>query len=181
MRGFLARGKPEAGPRADRQAARRPLPGVDFTTPYLEIEFGYVAAPRARLEKAADTDRLGVRIAAVENGSPEGHLRRTLRTASLIPVKGGPDALNLLKTGGADAFFALKANLASFVTNLPGSKILPGASGAEQHALGIPKERSTPGTLALAQRFVDEAKANGTVKTAIDRANMRAASIPLAK
>jgi polar amino acid transport system substrate-binding protein len=149
----------------------------DFTTPYLQIEFAYVVPGGSPLTGAAEADRKGVRIAAVENGSPEGHLRRTLRNAQLIKVKTLPNAIELVKSGGADAVYGVKANVGGMTAGLPGSRVLPGDAGAEQHAIALPKGKSSTAR-ASAQGFVDEAKANGTVKGAIDRANLRTASIP---
>jgi hypothetical protein len=88
-------------------------------------------------------------------------------------------ALQLLKSGGADAFGANKANLFQMMDQFPGSRVLEGRSGSETQALLIPK--GSPAGLAYARTFIEDAKARGLVQAAIDRAGLRGARVASGK
>ena len=148
---------------------------VDYTPPHLEIEFGYLVPGGSSLSTAADVDRPGVRIVVPEKGALDSLLSRELRNAALIRVAGLSGALQVLKSGGADAFGANKANLYQMMNQLPGSRVLDGRPGSETQALLIPK--GAHAGLAYARTFIEDARAAGLVQAAIDRAGLRGAQV----
>jgi polar amino acid transport system substrate-binding protein len=79
----------------------------------------------------------------------------------------------MLKSGSVDAFGANKANLFEISDQLPGSQVLDGRFTTEQQAMAIPKGRD-PG-MAYARQFIEDAKSEGLVKTAVKRAGLRGA------
>jgi polar amino acid transport system substrate-binding protein len=58
---------------------------------------------------------------------------------------------------------------------LLGSRVLDGRPGIDPHAMAMPKGRDP--AVAYARRFIEEAKADGLVKAAIERAGMRGAAV----
>jgi polar amino acid transport system substrate-binding protein len=58
---------------------------------------------------------------------------------------------------------------------LPGSRVLDGRPGVDPHAMVIPKGRDAG--LAYARRFIADAKSEGLVKAAIERAGIRGAVV----
>jgi polar amino acid transport system substrate-binding protein len=54
---------------------------------------------------------------------------------------------------------------------LPGSRVLDGRPGIDPHALAMPKGRDSG--VAYARRFIENAKSEGVVKAAVDRAGLR--------
>jgi polar amino acid transport system substrate-binding protein len=93
----------------------------------------------------------------------------------MIRAAGLPGALQVFKSGGADAFGANKANLFQMMDQVPGSRVLDGGPGTETQALLIPKAGHAG--LAYARTFIEDAKARGLVKAAIDRAGLRGAHV----
>jgi polar amino acid transport system substrate-binding protein len=147
----------------------------DFTALHLEIEFGYLIPSGSSISTMADVDQPGVLVAVQEKSQPDVFLSRTLKNAVVVRASSLAGTLELLKSGGADAIFSIKPSLFEASSQLPGSRILDGRPGIDPHAMVIPKGRG-PG-LAYARKFVEDAKSEGWVKAAIERAGIRGAVV----
>jgi len=102
-------------------------------------------------------------------------LSRALKNAVLVRSPGLAAGLEMLKSGRADVFASNKANLFEMSDQLPGSRVLAGGYATTPQAMAIPKGRD-PG-MAYARKFVEDAKSEGLVKAALDRAGMRGAVV----
>ena len=144
---------------------------VDFTAPYMVVEFGYLVPSGSPLSTLADVDKTGVRIAVLEKSSPDAFLSRAIQRATLVRVASIANMLESLTAGKADAVYATKANMLAESAKMPGSRVLEGRFGGEEAALAVPKGRQLGADYA--RRFVDDAVSDGFVKAAIDRAGLR--------
>lgn len=144
---------------------------VDFTAPYMVVEFGYLVPSGSSISTLTDIDKQGVRIAVLEKSSPDAYLSRTLQRATLVRVSTIASMVESLKAGTADALFATKAGMLSQSAKVPGSRLLEGRSGGEETAIAVPKGRQLGA--AYASQFVEEAKSDGLVKAALERAGLR--------
>jgi len=120
-------------------------------------------------------DRTGIRIAVADKGQADRLLTPATKAATLMRVPTIPDALELLKSGRADAFAANKPSLFEMSDQLMGLRVIDGRFASDLQAMAMPKGRD-PG-IAYARKFVDEAKSAGLVKAAIERAGMRGAVV----
>jgi polar amino acid transport system substrate-binding protein len=143
----------------------------DFTGLHLEVEFGYLVPPGSAISTMADVDRPGVRIAVQEKSGPDVFFSRTLKNTTMVRASSNPGALELLKSGKADVMGSIKPVLFEMSKQLPGSRVLDGRPGIDPHAMALPKGRSA-GT-AYARRFIENAKDEGVVKAAVERAGLR--------
>jgi polar amino acid transport system substrate-binding protein len=144
---------------------------VDFTAPYMVVEFGYLVPSGSSISTLADVDQPGVRIAVLEKSSPDGYLSRTMKRATLVRVPTFADMVEALKAGKADTLYGTKAGMLSQSAKVPGSRVLESRFGGEETALAIPKGRQLG--FAYARHFVEESKSEGLVKAAIERAELR--------
>lgn len=144
---------------------------MDFSAPYLQIEMGFLVRGDSPLLRAADVDKPGVRIAVLQRGSSDVILTSTLKAATLIRNPTVADAVDLLRTGKADAVGALKTFLYPSSAKVPGSRVLEGGYGYEVIGIGVPKGREL--SARYVRKFVDDAKSSGLVKAAVDRAAQR--------
>lgn len=144
---------------------------VDFTAPYMVVEFGYLVPSGSSISMLADVDKPAVRIAVLEKSSPDAYLSRTLQRATLVRVSTIAGMVEALKAGRADALYGTKAGMLSQAANVPGSRLLEGGSGGEETGIAVPKGRQLGA--AYARQFVEEAKSGGLVKAAIERAGLR--------
>ena len=147
----------------------------DFTAPVVELEFGYLIPKGSLISTPADIDRPGIRVGVQEKSTVDPILSRTLKNATLIRSPGLAAGLEMLKSGKADVFASNKANLFNMSDQLPGSRVLDGRFGAERIAMAIPKGRDAG--VAYARKFIEDAKAEGLVKAAVERAGVRGAVV----
>ncbi|MGZ8197902.1 MAG: transporter substrate-binding domain-containing protein [Burkholderiales bacterium] len=144
---------------------------VDFTAPYMVVEFSYLVPKDASISTVADIDRPGVRIAVLEKSSPDAYLSRTLRNAVLVRLPTLAEVVQSLRAGRADAVFGTKAGMLSQSEKLPGTRVLEGQFGGEETAIAVPKGRQLGATYA--REFIEAAKSDGLVKAAIEKAALR--------
>ena len=147
----------------------------DFTALHLEIEFGYLIPGDSSMSTMADVDRPGIRVAVQEKSQPDIFLSRTLKNAVVVRASSLAGTLEMLKSGRADVIFSIKPSLFEISNQLPGSRVLDGRPGIDPHAMAMPKGRD-PG-VAYARQFIEDAKAEGLVKAAIERVGMRGAAV----
>jgi polar amino acid transport system substrate-binding protein len=147
----------------------------DFTGLHLEVEFGYLIAPRSPISTMADVDRPGIRVAVQEKSGPDVFFSRTLKNAVFVRAPSNPGALEALKSGKADVMGSIKPVLFELSNQLPGSRVLDGRPGLDPHAMVVPKGRDLG--MAYARKFIEDAKSAGLVKAAIERAGIRGAVV----
>lgn len=146
---------------------------MDFTTPYLEIELGFLVPPGSQLSTSTlpDVDRPGIRVGVTERSTSDGTLTRELKNAEVVRVATVKNGIEMLSLRKIDAYATNKATLFEMSDELPGSKVLDGRWGVERHAIAIPKGRDQG--IAFARKFAEDAKSGGTVKSAVERAGLR--------
>jgi polar amino acid transport system substrate-binding protein len=143
---------------------------VDFGPDYSLQESTYLVASTSSIRTLADIDRPGVKVAGVANTATGRSAERTLKHARIVSVKGQDDLLPLLTSGGADAIALSREALTGLRAQLPGARILDGAFHQAGIAVAVPKGRSA--ALAYVTRFVEEVKAAGDIRRALDRAGL---------
>jgi len=143
----------------------------DFTGLHLEVEFGYLVPAGSAIATMADVDQPGIRIAVQEKSGPDTFFSRTLKNTAVVRAPSNPGALELLKAKKADVMGSIKPVLFELSKQLPGSRVLNGRPGVDPHAMTLPKGRGAGA--AYARRFIENAKAEGVVKAAVERAGLR--------
>lgn len=147
----------------------------DFTALHLEIEFGYLIPGGSSISAMADVDRPRIRVAVQEKSQPDTFISRALKNAVVVRASSLAGTSEMLKSGSADVIFGIKPSLFEMSNQLPGSRVLDGRPGIDPHAMAMPKGRD-PG-VAYARKFVEDAKSEGLVKAAIERAGIRGAVV----
>src|SRR5208283_233637 len=149
---------------------------LDFSPTVLQVEQGYLVPPGSPIRTLDQIDRTAMRIGVSEGSTSEATLSRQFHNATVVRTPSLKTAIDMLSTGGLEAFATNKATLFEMSDELPGSRVLDGRWGLESFAFGIPKGREA--ALALVSSFVDEAKANGALARAVERAGLRGTVIP---
>lgn len=144
---------------------------VDFTGPYMIVEFSFLVPSGSSISTFADIDKPGVRIAVVAKSSPDAELSRTVRNASVVRFATIAELFQSLGAGRADTIYGTKTGLLGQLDKFPGSRVLEGQFGGERTAIALPKGRPLAATYA--GQFVEAVKAEGLVKSAIERAGLR--------
>ena len=144
---------------------------VDYAAPHMEAEVGYLVRPGSSIKTLFDVDQPGVRVAVANRGGPDLFLTSYLKRAELVRGEGVPAAVDMLKSGKADALGANKATLFIESELLPGSRVLDGRVSVVPYGMATAKGRSAGN--AYVRRFLQEVKAAGLVKSYIENAGLR--------
>jgi polar amino acid transport system substrate-binding protein len=97
------------------------------TAPVLRLEHTYLVKADSPLHSASEVDRSGIRVGS-EKGSPHTpFLAANVKQAQVIQFTSEADGLAALTAGNVDAFAGARFELASVMTQVPGSRILDGA------------------------------------------------------
>ena len=153
---------------------------MDFSAPYMEVEQGYLVRAGVPIATALDVDKPGIRVAVTEKTGADAHLSSNLKNATLVRTKTIGDLDALLESGSADVIAATKALLYDRIAKRPGARVLEGRFLVEPIGIGTPKGRHAIAANYVG-KFVEEAKASGAVKSAIDKAGLRGVSAAPAK
>jgi polar amino acid transport system substrate-binding protein len=147
----------------------------DFSPPYMQSDFTYLVPPGSSIRKVADADQSGVRIAVPRGDASDLHLSKILNRAELVRADSLAAAVDLLRTGQADAYSAGRTVLLALAAQLPGSQVLEDGFAVIFYAALVPKGNG--GRLAYISEFIEEAKASGLVKQTIERAGLRGVKV----
>ena len=144
---------------------------LDFSPPVVQFDYTFLVPAGSAVQKVADADRPGVRVAVVSNHASTFALSRIVKHAELIGSDLPDTAFGLLCTGKADIFAAPREQLLDYSIQLPGSQVLEGSYGINNAGIAIRKGQ--PGRRDYIREFVENAKATGLIQGIIDRGKLR--------
>jgi polar amino acid transport system substrate-binding protein len=140
---------------------------IAFTPAYVEIEATYLVPAGSPLQKIADVDRAGVRIAVTARSAYGLWLDRNITHAQLVRSDTLDSAYAQFVHDRLEALAGLRPRLLADVEKLPGARILDGQFSAVQQAIGTARQNAA-GHRFLCD-FVASAKASGLVARLIAR------------
>src|SRR5262249_523052 len=103
--------------------------GVDFSPPILQLDYTFLVPAASSIQRIADVDRPGVRIAVVSHHASTLTLSRILKHAQLVYAATPDPTFELLRSGQADAFASVRGVLLEYSARLPGSRVLDERQG----------------------------------------------------
>ena len=148
---------------------------VDFSPPYIQIDATYLVQGSSPIRNVGDADQPGVRIAVTRKSVEEIVLSRMLKQAELRSVDTIPAGFELLRAGNADALAVPRPAALQFSARLPGSRVLADRFHTTSGAMAVPKGQA--GRLAYISEFVEQAKASGLVKSAIEHVGVHGVQV----
>ncbi|HEY2230380.1 MAG TPA: transporter substrate-binding domain-containing protein [Xanthobacteraceae bacterium] len=148
---------------------------LDFSPPYFIIESTYLVVPGSDIKTIADVDRSDVTIVGVAGSTTIRAAGRTAKNAKLVAAKTVGEAMDALKSRSAQAFALTHDALPPLQKTLPGSRILDGAF--QTTGVGVALQKNHSAALAFVTRFIEAAKADGTVRRALDDAGLKDLSV----
>jgi polar amino acid transport system substrate-binding protein len=148
---------------------------VAFGTDFALGTSTYLVAPGSPIASLDEVDTAGTRVGGVESTTTIRAARRSLSRAEVTGTAGADELLALLRAGQVDAVALGRDSLRELASLVPGSRILDGQFLATGTAIALPKGR--PAALGFASAFIEDAKADGTVRAAFDRAGLAGATV----
>jgi polar amino acid transport system substrate-binding protein len=153
--------------------------GLAFSPPILQLDYTLLVPASSSIQRIADVDRPGVRIAVVKDHASTLTLSRMLKHAQLVYAATPDPTFELLRSGQADAFASIRGVLLAYSANLAGSRVLDEHYGA--NLLGMVVANGQAARLAYISEFVEQARASGLVQQAIERAGLPGYKVASAK
>jgi polar amino acid transport system substrate-binding protein len=135
----------------------------------------YLVPNGSTIASIGEVDRAGTRVGGVEATTTIRAARRSLSRAEVTGTTGAHELLALLRAGELDAVALGRDSLRELAPLVPGSRILEGHFWAAGTAIAVPKGR--PAALEYASGYIEDAKADGSVQTAFDRAGLTGATV----
>lgn len=152
---------------ADVERAR----SLDFSTPYYLVEGTFLVRTGAAVRDAASVDRAGVRVGAIAGSTTMNALGRAFKKATLVPFRAEQEVREAFAAAKVDVAAMGRESLERIAQAVPGSRLLESESRSAGVGIALPKNR--PDGLAYLTRFVEEAKASGSVERAMEAAGVR--------
>jgi polar amino acid transport system substrate-binding protein len=145
---------------------------VDFSQPYSLAHNTYLVLAGSPIRSVAGVDRPGIRIGVGARDAGDYFLTRTLKHAELRrnPTGALAEALRMLAAGEVDAYAANRQRLTALASQQPGVRVLPDNFYGVEQAIIVAK--GSPARLDIVDRFIEEARATGFIRAAIERAGL---------
>jgi polar amino acid transport system substrate-binding protein len=150
---------------------------VDQGPPYVVYESTYLVRAGSDIKALGDVDRPGIRVGAIEGTATSRTVAKSLQRASLATFSKPEAAADLLGKGELDALAMGTEALVDLAKGLPGTRVLDEPVQSTGVVVTVPKNR--PATRDWAARFVEAAKADGTVRRAFDSAGFAGVAVAL--
>ena len=148
---------------------------LDIGAPYHLLQSTYLIAPGSGIQTLAEANREGVRVAIVDGTATGRAAVAASPNATIVRVKNPDEAVDMMRAGKLDALALSRESVGGLVDALPGSRVLDEAFLNSTTAVAVPKNR--PAARAYVTEFIEEAKASGLVRRALDAMGLRASQV----
>jgi polar amino acid transport system substrate-binding protein len=148
----------------DEERKRR----IAFGPVYYVVESTYLATRESGIRTVAEVDRPGIRVVGIANTTTIRASARTLTNTTVTAAASIDEAMARMTAGEADCFALSRDAFPPYMAALPGSRVVDG--GFQNTGIAIAVQRGRPQALATVTDFLERAKADGTVRRALDRA-----------
>jgi polar amino acid transport system substrate-binding protein len=139
---------------------------VDFGNAYHLLQSTYLVAPGSSIRSVAEANAPGVRIAGAAGTATFRASNKASPQATHLSLAGVDAAVEAMRGGQADAIALSRESLTGLAAKIPGSRVLDGGFLNSTTAVAVPKGHAE--ALAYVSAFVEEAKASGMVRRALD-------------
>ncbi len=148
---------------------------VDFGHAYHLLQSTFLVAPSASIASVKDADAEGVGIGGVANTATFRAAKKATPKATHIDFAGVDAAVAAMKANKIQAIALSRESLSGLTGKIAGSRILDDAFLNSSTAVCVPKGK--PAALHFVSEFIEEAKASGLVRQALDEMGLTSSQI----
>ena len=148
---------------------------MDHGPAYVTYDSTYIVRAGLAARNAVELDRPGIKVGGIEGTSTSRSAARALKQASIVLIPKADEAVAQLAQGRVDALAMGREALVDIARKVPGTRVLDDVLQTTGVVVIVPMGR--PAARAWAARFLEEAKADGTVRRALDNAGFTSASV----
>jgi len=156
---------------------------VDFGAAFIVMFSSYLVPANSPIQKTADVDRAGVKVAAVKGQTQELFVSSHLKTANVrvFPAMPGQPEVEKLLTSGEVNAFAINRQRALDAQTASGGKLraLPDSFFEVDQAFIVRK--GDRAKLDAIEKFVSEVRASEFIKSSIERAKLTGVDVASGK
>lgn len=139
---------------------------VDSGPAYVAYTSNYLLRAGSEIGSVADLDRAGIKVGCIEGTSTCRTVAKAMKLATVTPSAKADAAAELIGKGELDALAMGTEAVEGLARKLPGTKVLDGVIQSTGVVVVVPKGHAAAG--AWATHFLQDAKADGTVRRALD-------------
>lgn len=139
---------------------------VDHGPAYVAYTSGYIVRAGSDIQSVADVDRANMRVGCIDGTSTSRTVANALKQAKLTHFPKADAAVELIGKGDLDALAMGMEALNDLQKKLPGTRVLPEVIQSTGVVVVVPKGHAA--TREWAASFLEGAKADGTVRRALD-------------
>jgi polar amino acid transport system substrate-binding protein len=148
---------------------------VDFGNAYHLLQSTFLVAPGSNIRSVKDANTKGLGIGGVANTATFRAAMKATPNATHVEFAKVDAAVAAMNEGRIGAIALSRESLAGLLAKIPGARILDDAFLNSSTAVCVPKGR--PAALAYVGDFIEEVKASGLVRRALDEMGLTASQI----
>jgi polar amino acid transport system substrate-binding protein len=139
---------------------------VDQGPAYVAYTSGYLVRAGSDIGAAVDVDRPGIRVGVIEGTGTSRAVANDVKRAALTSFPRAENAVDAIGKGELDALAMGMEAVKDLSRKLPGTRVIDEVIHATGVVVVVPKGHAAVGEWAA--RFIGGAKADGTVRRALD-------------
>jgi len=148
---------------------------VDFGNAYHLLQSTFLAAPGSKINSVKDANAKGIGIGGVANTATFRAAMKATPNATHIEFAKVDAAVTAMQERKIEAIALSRESLSGLVGKIAGSRILDDAFLNSSTAVCVPKGK--PAALAYVSEFIEEAKASGLVRSALDDVGLKSSQV----
>lgn len=148
---------------------------VEFGPAYYIIESTFLVPARSQVRTLAESNFPGARAIVIASTTTGRAASRFLTQGTIEEVRGVDEMTAMANAGDGDLFACSRDAFDTLLPSVPGARVLDGGFQQTGVCCAVPKGRS--GALELFSKFVETAKADGTVRKALDMHGFKNAEV----
>lgn len=148
---------------------------VDFGNAYHLLQSTFLVKPGSTIKSVKDANTKGIGIGGVANTATFRAAKAATPNATHVEFAKVDLAVQAMNEGRIEAIALSRESLGGLVGKIPGSRILDDAFLNSSTSVCVPKGK--PAALAYVTEFIEEAKASGLVRKALDEMGLTASEV----
>jgi polar amino acid transport system substrate-binding protein len=148
---------------------------VDFGNAYHLLQSTFLVGSNSKIQSVKDADAKGVGLGGVANTATFRAAKKATPSATHIDFSGVDAAVAAMREGKIEGIALSRESLSGLLGKIAGARILDDAFLNSSTAVCVPKGK--PAALAYVSEFIEEAKASGLVRKALDEMGLKSSQV----
>ncbi len=148
---------------------------VDFGNAYHLLQSTFLVGSDSKIQSVKDADAKGIGLGGVANTATFRAAKKATPNATHIDFSGVDAAVAAMREGKIEGIALSRESLSGLLGKITGARILDDAFLNSSTAVCVPKAK--PAALAYVSEFIEEAKASGLVRKALDEMGLKSSQV----